>query len=406
MTLTLRRLAVPGVSILVSVASCEKQAPEVPSPPFEEVFELAGVIELGEDPSDSIAAVGEFFERRNGGLVIADRLLPRVRTYRSDGSLEAGFGRFGDGPWEFRRIQSVAEVADGRIVVTGAQSGALTYLTPDLTPHSRLLIENYVPQMVLPLGRDIVFSGVRTDIDVTQMAGNFHRLVGGAVAWTSWKSGIGRSKPYWGGLGSIHAVVHGDSLYVMAGLLYPATILNDAGDAVGTIGTPSAGSRRVPEIEAGAFAYTTGGAAQTGNPIKQLIESFDLVTSMDIVGGDHLVFTVGRLDPARPWYPFRQLDVSVEAYDRQTGRKLFENVPLPEGSKVLGGGRYLYVLLNPDIPPWRIAKYELLSEWGLKSVASAASPGTTPTARKRIQGWQVSSRLARPHALNSEEASP
>ena len=109
---------------------------EVPSPPFDEVFALAEVIVLGEEPSDSIAEVGEFFERRDGGFVIGDRLLSRVRSYREDGSLEAGFGRFGDGPWEFRRILSVAEVADGRIAVTGAQSRALTYLAPDLTPHS------------------------------------------------------------------------------------------------------------------------------------------------------------------------------------------------------------------------------------------------------------------------------
>ncbi len=322
---------------------------------------MVEVIELGEDPSDSIAAIGEFVERRDGGFVIADRYLPRVRTYRADGTLEAGFGRFGDGPWEFRRIRSVAEMADGRIVVTGAQNGSLTYLAADLTPDSMSVIENHVPQMVLPMGREIVFSGLRTDIDVTQMDGNFHRLVDGAVAWTSWKSLVGR-QPYWGGLGSLHAAVRGDSLYVMAGLLYPATILNGAGDSVGTIGTLPAGFRRVPEIEAGAFAYTSeeGPAAQAGNPIERLIESFDLVTSMDVVGGDYLVFTVGRLDPARPWFPFRELDVSVEAYDRHTGRKLFENVRLPEGSKVLGGGRYLHVLLNPDIPPWLIARYELL----------------------------------------------
>ena len=322
---------------------------------------MVEVIELGEDPSDSIAAIGEFVERRDGGFVIADRYLPRVRTYRADGTLEAGFGRFGDGPWEFRRIRSVAEMADGRIVVTGAQNGSLTYLASDLTPDSTSVIENHVPQMVLPMGREIVFSGLRTDIDVTQMDGNFHRLVDGAVAWTSWKSLVGR-QPYWGALGSLHAAVRGDSLYVLAGLLYPATILNGAGDSVGTIGTLPAGFRRVPEIEAGAFAYTSeeGPAAQAGNPIKRLIERFDLVTSMDVVGGDYLVFTVGRLDPARPWFPFRELDVSVEAYDRHTGRKLFENVRLPEGSKVLGGGRYLHVLLNPDIPPWLIARYELL----------------------------------------------
>ena len=99
----------------------------------------------------------------------------------------------------------------------------------------------------------------------------------------------------------------------------------------------------------------------TGNRIKRLIESFDLVTSMDLVDGNRLVFTVGRLDPAKLWFPFEQLDVSVEAYDRHTGQKLFENVRLPEGSRVLGGGRYLYVLLSPRIPPWRIAKYEILS---------------------------------------------
>ncbi len=115
----------------------------------------------------------------------------------------------------------MAEVADGRIVVTGAQNRALTYLAPDLTPHSMFLIDDFTSSMLLPFGPDLV-------------------------------------------------------------------------------------------------------------------------------------------DEARPWYPFRELDVSVEAYDRHTGRKLFENVPLPDGSKVLAGGRYLYVLLNPDIPPWRIAKYELL----------------------------------------------
>ena len=356
-----RLVAALGLPLLVAIASCEKRPVQVPSPPFEEVFDLAEIIELGEDPSNSIAEVGEFFERRDGGFAIGDRLLPRVRTYREDGSLEAGFGRFGDGPWEFRRIRSVAEVADGRIVVTGAQNGELTYLAPDLTPDSMLLIEDYVPRTLLPFGRDIVFSGLRTDIDVSEMDGNYHRLVGSAVTWSSWKTLVGRM-PYWGALGSLHSATAGDSLYVIAGLLYPATILNGAGDSVGTIGMPSPTFRRVPELEPGAFAFSSaeGPAAQAGNPMKRLIESFDLVTSLDIVDGNYLVFTVGRLDPARPWFPFRELDVSVEAYDRHTARKLFENVPLPEGSKVLGGGRYLYVLLNPDIPPWRIAKYELL----------------------------------------------
>ena len=213
---------------------------------------------------------------------------------------------------------------------------------------------------VLPLGPDIVFGGIGRDMYAADMDGLYHRLVDSTVAWSSWNT-LAASMPYWNALGRAHAAVGGDSVYVMAGLLYPATILNGAGDSVGTIGTPPAGFRRVPELEPGALAFTSeeGPGAQAGNPIKRLIESFDLVTSMDIVDSNRLVFTVGRLDPAKPWFPFEQLDVSVEAYDRHTGQKLFENVRLPEGSKVLGGGRYLYVLLGPRIPPWRIAKYAL-----------------------------------------------
>ena len=355
-----RRLAVGAFLLLLPVVSCESPQVEVPSPAFEEVFELVEVIEVGEDPSDSIADLGEFFERRDGGFVIADRFLPRVRTYREDGSLAAAFGRFGDGPWEFRRIRSVAELADGRIVVTGAQSGALTFLTPDLTPHSMLLVENYVPGTVLPIGPDIVFGGIGRDVYAADMDGLYHRLVDSTVTWSSWNT-LAATMPYWNGLGRAHAAVGGDSVYAMAGLLYPATILNGAGDSVGTIGTPPAGFRRVPELEPGALAFTAGQGpgAQAGDRIKRLIESFDLVTSMDIVDGNRLVFTVGRLDPAKPWFPFEQLDVSLEAYDRHTGQKLFENVRLPENSKVLGGGKYFYVLLSPRIPPWRIAKYKL-----------------------------------------------
>ncbi len=357
-----RPLTLAFACALVSLASCGRPT-EVPSPPFEDVFELAEIIVLGEDPIDSIAEVGVFFERRDGGLIIADRLLPRVRSYREDGSLDAGFGRFGSGPWEFITIRDVAELADGRIAVTGAQNGAVTYLTPDLTPDSMLLLEDFTSGMLLPFRDDLAFTGRSRDVDmVAEMDGIFHRLVDDSVTWSSWQT-IVATMPYWHAFGGLHGAVGGDSVYVLAALLYPATILSESGDSVGTIGTPSPSFRRIPELAPGAFAFTSeeGAAIQAGTKMQRLIESFDLVTSMDIVNDDYLVFTLGMLDPARPWFPFKPLDASVEAYDRHTGKKLFENVPLPEGSKVLGGGRYLYVLLNPDIPPWRIAKYELLA---------------------------------------------
>ena len=346
-----------AVSTVAVFAACEEAPITVASPPFAEVFELAEVIELGEDSVDSIAEVGVFVERRDGGFIVGDRLLPRVRTYAKDGSLEAAFGRFGDGPWEFRRIGSVAETASGRIVVADPQTQWLTYLNSDLTPDTLVGIGDYWVFETFPFGPDVVFYGIgmaRSIHDVAVQDGYFHRLADGSVAWTSWTTSI-FAKPYWQGLGDVAGAVAGDSIFAMAKLLYPATILNGAGDSVGTIGTPSPSFRRVPEIEFGAYATTSPGGQDFGD----LLGTFDLVSRIDVLDGNQLVFTVGQHDKTKRFFPFRVLHTHLEVYDRHTGTKLYQDVPLPEGVKVLGGGRYLYVLQNPDIPPWRIAKYRL-----------------------------------------------
>ena len=44
--------------------------------------------------------------------------------------------------------------------------------------------------------------------------------------------------------------------------------------------------------------------------------------------------------------------------NRQACVKRYEDVPLPERSRILGGGRYLYMLLDTDFPPWRVAKLQ------------------------------------------------
>ena len=358
-TLSGFRAAALLASMSPLLVACGERQVTVASPPFEAVFELSEVIELGEDPADSIAEVRVFVERRDGGFIIGDRLLPRVRTYAEDGSLEAGFGRFGEGPWELQRISGVAETASGRIVVASPYTRWLTYLNSDLSPDTLVGIGDYWVFQMFPFRQDIVFYGIgrsRSIHDVAVQDGYFHRLVDGSVVWTSWTTPIFRM-PYWDSFGDVVGVVAGDSIFAMAQLLYPAMILNGAGDSVGTIGTPPPSFRRVPAIEAGAYATSSPGGQDFGD----LLGSFDLVPRIDAVERDFLVFTLGRLDETKPYFPFRVLHTSVEVYDRHTGAKLFEDVPLPEGVKVLGGGRYLYVLQNPDIPPWRIAKYRLLA---------------------------------------------
>lgn len=345
-----------------TLVSCNDQEAAIPSPPFEDVFQLAEVIELEDDPIDSIAEVGVFLERRSGGFVMSDRLRPRVRTYAENGELEAAFGRFGDGPWEFRRISGLAETAAGGIVVSASNS-RLTYLHSDLTRDTIVTLDGHVFGRLVAFEDDVLFTGFTPENTAeprwgpARQVGIFHRLDAGQVAWSSWTTPA-RDKPYWNAMGGLATATAGDSLYIMASLLYPATILNGAGDSVGTIGQPSPSFRRIPEIPAGYFAFRAG-EAPDANRMQRLLESYDLVSRMDIVDGDYMVFTLARPDPTKLPPSIREIHTVVEAYNRHTGTKLFEDVPLPEGSKIVGGGRYLYVLLNPDIPPWRVGKYRL-----------------------------------------------
>ena len=82
---------------------------------------------------------------------------------------------------------------------------------------------------------------------------------------------------------------------------------------------------------------------------------------MDAVG-PHLILTRAQYDPERALPPFQVVHTSLEVYDRHSGVKLYEDVPLADGSRVLGGGRYLYLLLNEHSPPWRVARLRLLTE--------------------------------------------
>ena len=350
---------IASASQMLVLASCDQPPQTIASPPFPEVFELVEVIELGEDPADSIAEIGVLVERREGGFIIGDRFLPRVRTYAEDGSLEGGFGRFGDGPWEFRRIDGVAETRSGRIVVVSWRNPGLVYLTSELARDTIVPLDGYVVFNVLSFGSDLVLEAVGEDFLAEGRAddnGHYHGYVDGGVVWSSWRSPL-FDKPYWGSLtgGTRGVATAGDSLFIMTALLYPATIIDASGDSVGTIGTPSSSFRQIPEIEPGAYASFS----PQGQDFGDLVGTFDVVPRIDVVESDYMVFTLGTLDEAMPYPPFRVLHTRLEVYDRHTGTKLYEDVPLPDGVKVIGGGRYLYVLQNPDIPPWRIAKYRL-----------------------------------------------
>lgn len=349
----------PAVLLLCACGEQQRSAPAPIVAPLEEVFVVEDVMQLGEDPADSIAEIGDFGERRNGGYIIGDRHLPRVRTYDEEGRLEAAFGRFGDAPFEFQRIRAVAEAPSGKIVVAGSRSSHLTYLTPALAPDTMVALPAAAMD-VLALGSDLLVRMNTGDPLERQFSHPplLHRVIPPELVWSSYELPFSPTeRPYWGAFSNFPIAVSGDSIFVMSGVRYPITVIDGAGETVGTFGAPSASFRPVDVLESGMLANL----GSYGTTLPALLASFDIIHRMDAVGR-HLILTQARHNPERAMPPFEIVHTSLEVYDRYSGVKLYEDVPLPEGSRVLGGGRFLYLLLDEHFPPWRIAKLRLLTD--------------------------------------------
>ena len=340
------------VFLLAACGDAEDPARAPVAAALEEVFAVESVITLGENPADSIAEIGVFVERRNGGYVMGDRFLPRVRTYDEEGRLEAAFGRFGDGPFEFRRITAVAEMPAGEIVAVDAARGRATYMSGSLVPDTFATFPS-VPLDARALGPDLLVRMYAAGRDRFGHPPLLHRMTPAEVVWSSYELPFSLAeRPYWSSFAPFPIAVSGDTTFAMSGVRYPVTVIDGSGETLGALGTPSASFRPIRVLESGALADL----ASYGTTLPELLASFDVVDRIDAVGS-HLVLTRARFNPERPISPNREvLHISIEVYDRHTGIKLYEDVPLPDGSRVLGGGRFLYLLVDMHAPPWRIAK--------------------------------------------------
>ena len=322
---------------------------------LDDVFTTEAVITLGEDPGDSIAAPGVFRARADGGILLGDRLLPRVRAYDEEGRLEAAFGRFGEGPFEFRSIDGLAETPSGHVVVLDTGLGRLTYLTDRLLPDTLVQLPARAYRAE-PLGEDLLLHmtlGVSTE-GVSRLLSSpqlLHRWTGAGVAWSAYRLPfLPVERSYWSSIQRLPFAVAGDSIYVAYSLRYPVTILNAAGASVGETGTPPATFREVPVFEPGTFS-----PGRYATQMPELLGGRHTIAHLAVLGS-HLIITHGRFGYVESSPSFGAYHTSLDVYDRHTGHKLYEDIPLPEGSQVLSGGRHLWILRDSGYPPWRITK--------------------------------------------------
>ncbi len=344
-------------------ASCGEPAPQVPEPvrpaSLEDAFSYEGVVRIEEDPTDSIAEPGYFVERRADGFLLSDRFLPRVRAYDRDGALVASYGRPGEGPGEFIGVRALAEVASNRVAVLDSRLHRITYLTSDLEFEAFVGLPGSASNIVALDSGVLAVMRLAQGNPAARLVGKpplVHRMTeSGDVTWSGYPASFTMlERPYWPSLAGYHVATAGDSIFVMTSLMYPATILSSGGEVVGALGTPSASFREIPVFERREFADFDNQQGEFADG------GFDQVDRIDVVSGSHLVMTRRR----QRGLALRGSHDFLEVYDLRNGIKLYEDVPLPEGSRVLGGGRSLYLLLDQDFPPWRVAKLRLRTDAG------------------------------------------
>ena len=81
-----------------------------------------------------------------------------------------------------------------------------------------------------------------------------------------------------------------------------------------------------------------------------------VISALVTVGGDRLVVVHARLDRGSGQALVHR-DYALDVWDLPTRRKIGEDLPLPAGTRVLGGGRFLYLV--DEGPPWTVRRLEI-----------------------------------------------
>jgi hypothetical protein len=330
----------------------------VTPPSLEAAFQVVDTFLLEEVPGDSIADIGSVDVLPDGRILIGDRLLPRVRLYGADGRFMAAQGRFGEGPFEYQGIVSATMDVRGRVFVESVRS-----------PHTTRLTSDFEADSIIPLPGGAVASVqvLRLGDGILQVAGDFRsglalqaRDANGDVLWTapSLPPGV-NEKPYWSSVNRPFVAATDRRVVAANRLVYPLTVYDLQGDTVAELGTPPPTFSPAPELLAGALAYTDPAAGPPRNALAEWLQSFTVINGIHAVSDRWLVVSHATMDPGTPFPPFGTLEYALDVYDLETNAKVMEDVPVPDGARVLGGGPHLHVLVRQPPGPWTVARYRI-----------------------------------------------
>ncbi len=345
---TVLRVAVAGIVTTTAVACADPSGGRPRTVPFGDALEFVAALQLAE-PRPPLGELGAVVQRDDGGLYLIDPYVRRVLAYDALGALEGEQGRPGQGPGEYMWLLGLTRGEDGRVFVTDTRNTTLTVLDAELRPDTVIRTGLTLGPLVATAGRLVVcaypgrsgkYVHVMSPDGVRGRA--FYELPAPII-----------KNPYWSSFHQVHLAASGERIVVSNGLLYPLVVYNLEGDSVGVMGSAPPSFRPIRVVEAGAFTGTSGAVA-----LRAFLESFRTIAGLYVVAEDYLVVVHGRMRRNLAG-ALSSSHESLDVYHLPTGRKLYEDIVLPEGARVLAGGSTLAILASSPPQPWRIEKFKL-----------------------------------------------
>lgn len=337
------------IPLVLSIMGCSGESADPPGRGVQPV--VVARIRLEEDAHDLLGDIGGFSEAQNGDLLLVDALRPQVRRYSATGRLLASFGKYGAGPHEFRRLTGVVEDLRRGVLVVDPVLGRFTRLSAALAPETVFVQRPVARGLLTRFGGGFIYtaaSGNRA-ADITRLRDD------GTVAWStgSITPGPPTKYPYWGSVGRLSLSASSHEVVTAFSLRYPVYIYDQNGTLVDSLPrTKSFRSAAIPRLG----QFTGPGAARR---ITDWLDSFDVIAALSVVNDTLLVVTHGSMHSSST-SRFETRHQRFDVYHLPRRVRLAEDILLPEHSRILGGGRYLYVLMGEPPQAWTIARVALV----------------------------------------------
>jgi len=356
----LRFVRIPAITLaILTVSGCDgRSTPGVVDAPdlsLTDIFSLTASFDLEEEEVYPIGGLRSFYETMSGDLLIGDQYLPRVRRYDDNGGLIAAWGRFGDGPFEFRRVSDVAEDDTGAVLVIDSYALRITVLTRNLEP-DRFLPLSRPPFTIQPVG-----GGVAVGLLVTSSATPVFEWVDGAGAfgWSAYhKPNEIYARPYWSSFAGTVVSSSDRELYIGVSLFYPIEAFGADGTTVDSFGHPPPSFSKITPVEPGAF---TGGLMSPG--IGEWLANFTVIDGLYVLQDSLLVVPHARKKSSGNIFPTNE-QYAFDVYDLADRMKIAEDVELPPDMRIVGAGQSLYTLDESSPGIFRIGRWTPLPRSG------------------------------------------